>query len=77
MLSRSALDFILQITHYFNGHWEDPEWGRMPLTQVLVAVAIRELGEGIQDATLRGQIQGAANQVIAKSSAAGAARAGA
>jgi len=71
MLSKAALDFILRITDYFHGHWEDPEWGRMATTQILVAVAIRELGDGIQDANLRGQIQAAANQVIAKSSIAG------
>ncbi len=68
MLSKAGLDFILHITDYFNGHWEDPEWGRMPVNQTLIAVAIRELGDGIQDATLRGQIQAAANQVVAKNS---------
>lgn len=32
MLSKQALDFILHVTDYFKGHWEDPEWGRRPVT---------------------------------------------
>jgi len=46
----SRLEFILQITDYFKGHWEDPEWGRRPANQVLIALAVRELAQGIQDA---------------------------
>ena len=68
MLSKAAGDFILHITNYFHGHWEDPEWGRMPVNQLLVGLAIRGLAEGIQDAAIRAQIHGAANKVIAKNS---------
>ena len=68
MLSKAGLDFILHITNYFHGHWEDPEWGRMPVNQLLIGVAIRELAEGIGDATIRGQVQTAANKAIAKNS---------
>ena len=73
MLSQSERDFILHITNYFHGHWEDPEWGRLPVNQLLVGLAIRDLASGISDAKLRGQIHAAANEVIAKSSQAVAA----
>ncbi len=68
MLSKEGMDFILHVTHWFGGHWEDPEWGRRPATQVLVAMAIHEFAAGIQDADLRGQISSAADRVIAKNS---------
>jgi len=67
MLSKAARAFILQITNYFDGHWEDPEWGRMPINQVLVGLAIRELANGIHDGELRGQIHAATDKAIAKS----------
>jgi hypothetical protein len=66
VLTKAALDFILHITNYFHGHWEDPEWGRMPVNQLLIGLAIRELAEGIEDAAIRGQLHTAANKVIAK-----------
>ncbi|MCU6433592.1 hypothetical protein LPB67_07355 [Undibacterium sp. Jales W-56] len=68
MLSQTARDFILHITNYFHGHWEDPEWGRMPVNQLLVGLAIRELAQGIQDVEIRGHIQTAADKAIAKNS---------
>jgi hypothetical protein len=68
MLSKAARDFILHITNYFHGHWEDPEWGRMPVNQVLIGLAIRELASGVEDGELRGQIQGVSEKVIAKNS---------
>jgi hypothetical protein len=66
MLSKAALDFILRLTDWFHGHWEDPEWGKRPATQILIAVAVRDLATGIQDSDLRGQIQTAADKVVAK-----------
>jgi hypothetical protein len=66
MLSQAARDFLLHITNYFHGHWEDPNWGRTPINQVLVGVTIRPLAEGLEDSTLRNQIQNAANEAIAK-----------
>ena len=68
MLSKSALDFILKITDYFHGHYEDPEWGRMPATQILVAVAVRDMAAGINDKELRAQITSAADKVVAMNS---------
>jgi len=68
MLSKAALDFLLRLTDWFHGHWEDPEWGKRPTTQILIALAVRDLATGIQDAEFRGQIQAAADKVVAKNS---------
>jgi hypothetical protein len=67
---KSRLDFVLQVTNYFNGHWEDPDWGRMPANQVLIALAIRELAGGLGDAAVQKQISDAADKAIAKGVAA-------
>lgn len=67
---KSRLDFVLQVTNYFNGHWEDPEWGRRPASQALIALAIRDLASGITDAGLKKQINDAADKAIAKNVAA-------
>lgn len=64
MLSKSGKDFILHITNYFHGHWEDPEWGRRPVNQILVSLAIRELANGIQDAETRDQIHTITDKVV-------------
>ena len=68
MLSKNTLDFILRLTDYFHGHWEDPEWGKRHTTQILIALAVRELATGIQDAELRGQIHAAADKIVVKNS---------
>ena len=68
MLSKAALDFILRLTDWFHGHWEDPEWGKRASTQILVAIAVRDLAGGLQDAELRSQIQTAADKIVAKNS---------
>ncbi|MCX7240439.1 MAG: hypothetical protein NTU86_08395 [Burkholderiales bacterium] len=68
MLSKTALDFILPLTDWFHGHWEDPEWGKRPTSQILIAIAVRELAAGIQEAELRSQIQATADKVIVKNS---------
>ncbi len=64
MLSKSARDFILHITNYFHGHWEDPEWGRRPVNQILVSLAIHELANGIQDSEAREQLHTITDKVI-------------
>lgn len=64
--SRSRLDFILRLTDYFHGHWEDPGWGRLPGTQVLIALAVSELSSKLTDAAAKSQIQNAASSVVAK-----------
>jgi hypothetical protein len=66
MLSKSARDFILHITNYFHGHWEDPEWGKRPENQLLIALAIRTLSGGIQETMVREEIQAVMTEVIAK-----------
>lgn len=60
----SRLDFVLHVTHYFNGHWEDPEWGRRAPNQVLIALAIRDLSEGITDEAVRKALLDAADKAI-------------
>lgn len=67
---KSRLDFVLQVTNYFNGHWEDPDWGRRPTNQALIALAIRELAGGLTDAGLKKQINDAADKAIARNVAA-------
>ena len=64
MLSKSARDFILHITNYFHGHWEDPEWGRRPVNQILVSLALRELANGIQDSEAREQLHTITDKII-------------
>ncbi len=68
MLSKFRLDFLLRLTDYFHGHWEDPEWGKHPTSQILIGLAIHDLASGIQDAEVRAQIQAASDKVIAKGS---------
>ena len=67
---KSRLDFVLQITDYFNGRWEDPDWGRRPENQALIAVAVRELAAGLTDAAVKKQINDAAGKAIAAAAAA-------
>jgi len=68
MLSQESLSFLLRLTDYFKGHWEDPNWGRRASSQILVGLAVRDLAEGIENAELRAQIQGGADKVIASNS---------
>ena len=68
MLSKNRLDFILRLTDWFHGHWEDPEWGKYPSTQILIALAVRELATGIQDPETRGSMHSAADKIVAKNS---------
>ncbi|MFN0140429.1 MAG: hypothetical protein ACKVQW_10145 [Pyrinomonadaceae bacterium] len=63
---KSRLDFVLHVTNYFNGHWEDPDWGRRPTNQALIGLAILDLAAGITDAGLKKQISEAAEKAVAK-----------
>jgi hypothetical protein len=65
MLTKEGLDFILHITNYFHGHWEDPGWGRAPLNQVLIQLTAMTLAEGIEDAGVRADLQGALGKGVA------------
>lgn len=56
-MTREQLKFILQLTNYFDGHWEDPDWGTRPLNQVLVLIGAHTLAEGVADPQQREQIQ--------------------
>ncbi len=61
---KNRLDFLLHLTDYFHGHWEDPEWGRRVENQVLIHLAISELAAKVSDADLKQAIQGAAQKGI-------------
>jgi hypothetical protein len=61
---KNRLDFLLHVTDYFHGHWEDPGWGRRPENQVLIHLAIAELANQVADAELKKTIQGAAQKGV-------------
>lgn len=70
---KNRLDFLLHLTDYFHGHWEDLGWGRRPENQILIHLAIAELSNQVADAELKKAIQGAtqkgvaaAGQIVAK-----------
>ena len=65
MLTKEGLDFLLHITNYFNGHYEDPGWGQRPINQILVALSVHRWADGIEELDIRHQIQGIAEKAIA------------
>jgi len=67
MLTKEGFDFILRLTDYFHGHWEDPEWGRRSMSQALVGLAIHTLAAGVTDENARVAVQHAAEKVVGKS----------
>ncbi|MBS0433071.1 MAG: hypothetical protein JSS21_11810 [Proteobacteria bacterium] len=62
---KSRMDLVLQLTHWFNGHWEDPSWGRDHMVQTILGIVIKELSAGIVDTEAQKQVAGAADKVIA------------
>ena len=64
MLTKEGLRFLLQITDYFNGHWEDPGWGQKHLDQVLILLSARTWADGIADTEARRQVQGAIEKAL-------------
>jgi hypothetical protein len=65
MLTQEGLDFILRITDYFHGHWEDPSWGRRGINQVLILLSIYNLAEGIADTEARQTVQRSVERAMA------------
>lgn len=57
MLSREQLKFILQVTDYFHGHYEDPEWGRR-LDQMAKKLNVYIAASEIEDKEVRTTVQG-------------------
>lgn len=66
MLTREQLKFILAVTDYFHGHWEDPEWGRR-INEVLKKINVHIAANEIEDNDLRVAIQGLVEKNMAKS----------
>lgn len=57
MLTKEGLEFLLRITDYFKGHYEDPGWGQRPINQVLLLLSAQTLTGGITDESLRRQMR--------------------
>jgi hypothetical protein len=57
MLTREGLQFLLRITDYFGGKWEDPGWGHRPANQLLLLASLETLVGGIADAEVRRSLQ--------------------
>ena len=65
MLTKQGLEFLLRITDYFGGRWEDPGWGQQPINQVLVMLSAHTLAGGIDDERAREEVQGTLERAIA------------
>ncbi len=52
----ARLAFLLWVTDFFHGHWEEPIG---PLGETAIKMAIHELAKGIKDTKARKLIQGA------------------
>ena len=65
MLTREGLKFLLRITDYFDGHWEDPGWGQLHTNQILALLSVHEWANGIEEAAVRQRIQSVVNTAIA------------
>jgi hypothetical protein len=57
--------FLLWITDFFHGHWEDPEWGKTPIGQLSLATAIHQLASNVSDPEMRKQLQQATTKAVA------------
>ncbi len=57
MLTKEGLQFVLRLTDYFGGHWEDPSWGRRAVNQTLLLTSIGTLVEGVADEEARRALQ--------------------
>lgn len=64
-MTKEGLKFLLRITDYFDGHWEDPGWGQLQTNQVLALLSVREWADAIADADVRQRIHGVVDKAIA------------
>ncbi len=53
------------MTDYFNGKWEDPEWGKRPINQVSISLSAHKMANGISDNEARSKIQSGIEKVMA------------
>ena len=65
MLTKAGLEFVLKLTDFFHGHWEDPGWGQRPTNQVLIMLSAHTLANGIEDPEARRQVQGTLEKSMA------------
>jgi hypothetical protein len=64
MLTKEGLEFLLKITDYFKGHWEDPGWGQKPINQVLMLLSVHTLAGGIAETEAQRQVQAAIEKAM-------------
>jgi hypothetical protein len=64
MLTKEGLEFLLKITDYFKGHWEDPDWGQKPINQVLITLSAHTLAGGIAETKAQRQVQEAIEKAM-------------
>ncbi len=50
----------------FRHGWEDPDWGRRPMDQLTIALAIHDLAAKMEDEDTRKQIQRIAAKEVTK-----------
>ena len=65
MLTKEGLEFLLKITDYFKGHWEDPNWGQKPVNQVLILLSAHTLAGGIAATEAQRQVQATIEKAMA------------
>ena len=64
-MTKQGLEFMLRITDYFGGRWEDPGWGQQPINQVLVMLSAHTMAEVIEDDKARREVHGPLEKAIA------------
>jgi hypothetical protein len=64
MLTKEGLEFLLKLTDYFKGHWEDPGWGQKPINQVLILLSAHTLADGIAETGAQRQVQAAIEKAM-------------
>lgn len=66
MFTKDQLDFILRLTDYFHGHYEDPEWGKRIGNQALVIAATTTFASAIADHETRATVLNALDAAMVK-----------
>ncbi len=50
----------------FKHGWEDPSWGRLPINQAALGLALHGLSEKVASRELQAQLQGIAQKMVAE-----------
>lgn len=70
-----SLEKMLVVTNpvwlwFFAHGWEDPGWGKTPISQVVIASCIHELSNRLTDTVLREQVHAVAAKAISQAASA-------